>query len=97
MKMHDKINHGFPHLSQIGSSSWSPSMRSDLAAEDPKPASQNVSLRNDKRVSMAMKDGKLFITSYRRSAAGPSMRLTAVEPEGLGVGNLTCDIAQPSL
>ena len=35
-------------------SSWSPSMRSDLAAEDPKPASQNVSFRNDKRGSMAM-------------------------------------------
>jgi hypothetical protein len=26
--------------------------------------------------------------------AGPSMRSTAVEPEGLGVGNLTCDIAR---
>src|SRR3990170_6596823 len=88
----EKTNHGFPHLSQIGSSSWSLSMRSDLPAEDPKPASQNVSFRNDKRGSMAMKDGKLFITSCRTSAAGPSMRSTAVEPEWLGVGNLTCDI-----
>ena len=35
-------------------SSWSPSMRSDLEAVDPKPASQNVSFRNDKRGSMVM-------------------------------------------
>ena len=35
-------------------SSWLPSMRSDLEAADPKPASQNVSFRNDKRGSMAM-------------------------------------------
>ena len=35
-------------------SSWSLSMRSDLAAKDPKPASQNVSFRNDKRGSMVM-------------------------------------------
>src|SRR3989337_1721795 len=90
----EKTNHGFPHLSQIGSSSWSPSMRSVLPAEDPKSASQNVSIRNDKRGSVVMKDGKLFITSRRRSAAGPSMRSTAVEPEGLGVGNLTYDIAR---
>ena len=30
------------------------SMRSDLEAVDPKPASHNVSFRNDKRGSMAM-------------------------------------------
>ena len=47
-------------------SSWSPSMRSDLAAEDPKPATHNVSYRNDKRGSMVMKDGKLFKMSHRR-------------------------------
>ena len=35
-------------------SSWSLSMRSDLEDVDPKPASQNVSFRNDKRGSMAM-------------------------------------------
>ena len=35
-------------------SSWSPSMRSDLEAVDPKPALQNVSFRNDKRGLMAM-------------------------------------------
>ena len=35
-------------------SSWSPSMRSDLEAVDPKPASQNMSFGNDKRGSMAM-------------------------------------------
>ena len=35
-------------------SSWSPSMRPDLEAVDPKSASQNVSFRNDKRGSMAM-------------------------------------------
>ena len=35
-------------------SSWSPSIRSDLEAVDPKLASQNVSFRNDKRGSMAM-------------------------------------------
>ena len=69
-------------------------MRSDLPAEDPKPASQNVSFRNDKRDSIPMKDGKLFITSHMRSAAGPSMRSTVVEPKGLGVGNLTCDITR---
>ena len=34
-------------------SSWS-SMRSDLEVVDPKPPSQNVSFRNDKRGSMAM-------------------------------------------
>ena len=33
---------------------WSPSMRSDLEAVDHKPASQNVSFRNDKRGSMVM-------------------------------------------
>ena len=52
----------FPLEEQMGSfpleepervpSSWSPSMRSDLEAVDPKPASQNVSFRNDKRGSM---------------------------------------------
>ena len=88
----EKTNHGFPHLSQIGSSSWSSSMKSDLLAEDPKPVSQNMSFRNDKRGSMAMKDGKLFITSRRRSAVGPSMRSMVVKPKGLGVGNLTYDI-----
>ena len=46
-------------MSQMGSfpleepervpSLWSPSMRSNLAVVDPKPASQNVSYRNDKR------------------------------------------------
>ena len=35
-------------------SSWSPLMSSDLEAVDPKPMSQNVSFRNDKRGSMAM-------------------------------------------
>ena len=75
---------GFLICDGLAPSSWSPSMRSDLAAEDPKEASQNVSFRNYKRCSMAMKDGKLFITSHRRSAAGPSMRSTVVEPEGLG-------------
>ena len=54
----------FPLEEQMGSfpleepervpSSWSPSMRSDLKAVDPKPTSQNVSFRNDKRGSMAM-------------------------------------------
>ena len=54
----------FPLEEQMGSfpleeservhSSWSPSMRSDLEAVDPKPVSQNVSFRNDKRGSMAM-------------------------------------------
>ena len=76
-----------------GLPSWSPLMRSDLLAEHPKPASHNLSFRNEKRSSMAMKDGKLFITSRRRSAAGPSMRSITVEPECLGVGNLTCDVA----
>ena len=33
---------------------WSPSMRSDLEAVDPKPVSQNMSFRNYKRGSMAM-------------------------------------------
>ena len=33
---------------------WSPSIRSDLEAVDPKPASQNVSFRNDKSSSMVM-------------------------------------------
>ena len=69
-------------------------MRSDLPAEVPRQVSQNVSFRNDKRGCMAMKDGKLFITSRRRSAAGPSMRSMAVEPEGLGMGNLTYDITR---
>ena len=51
-------------LSQMGSfpleerervpSSWSPVMRSDLEAVDPKSVSQNVSFRNDKKGSMAM-------------------------------------------
>ena len=51
-------------LSQMGSfpledpervpSLWSPSMRSDLEAVDPKPASRNMSFKNDKRGSMAM-------------------------------------------
>ena len=60
----------FPLEEQMGSlpfeelervpSSWSPSMRSDLEAVDPKPASQNVSFRNDKRGSMAMWDGKFL-------------------------------------
>ena len=46
-------------MSQMGSfpleepervpSSWSLSMRSDLAAVDPEPVSQNVSFRNEKR------------------------------------------------
>ena len=54
----------FPLEEQMGSfpleetervpSSWSPSMRSDLEAVDPKPASQNVSFKNDKRGSMVM-------------------------------------------
>ena len=54
----------FPLEEQMGSfpleepgrvpSSWLPSMRSDLEAVDPKPASQNVSFRNDKRGSLAM-------------------------------------------
>ena len=54
----------FPLEEQMGSfpleeservpSSWSPSMRSDLEAVDPKPAPQNVSFRNEKRGSMAM-------------------------------------------
>ena len=54
----------FPLEEQMGSfpleepervpSSWSPSMRFDLKAMDPKTASQNVSFRNDKRGSMAM-------------------------------------------
>ena len=75
-------------------SSWSPSMRSDLEAVDPKPASQNVSFRNDKRGSIAMYNGKLLTASQRRSAAGPWMRSTAVEPEGLGVDHLTYDMAR---
>ena len=98
MKRHDKTNHEFPNLSQMGSfpweghgpsmrsmgsfpleehgcrvpslmsqmgpfpleepervpSPWSPSMRSDLEAVDPNPASQNISFKNDKRGSMAM-------------------------------------------
>ena len=54
----------FPLEEQMGSfpleepervpSSWSPSMRSDLEAVDPKLASLNVSFRNEKRGSMAM-------------------------------------------
>ena len=54
----------FPLEEQMGSfpleepervpSSWSPLMRSDLEAVDPKPTSQNMSFRNDKRGSMAM-------------------------------------------
>ena len=51
-----------------------------------------MSFINDKRGSMAMKDGKLFIMSRMRSAAGPSMRSTVVEPEWFGVGNLNYDI-----
>ena len=54
----------FPLEEQMGSfpleelervpSSWSPSLRSDLEAVDPKPAWPNVSFRNDKRGSIAM-------------------------------------------
>ena len=54
----------FPLEEQMGSfpleepervpSSWLLSMRSDLEAMDPKPASQNVSFGNDKRGLMAM-------------------------------------------
>ena len=75
-------------------SSWSQLMTSDLEAVDPKPASQNVSFRNDKGGSMVMQNGKLLTANQRRSAAGPWMRSTAVEPEGLGVGHLTCYIAR---
>ena len=54
----------FPLEEQMGSfpleepervpSSWSPSMRSDLEVVYPKPASQNVFFKNDKRGLMAM-------------------------------------------
>jgi len=54
----------FPLEEQMGSfpleepervpSLWSSSMRSNLEAVDPKPASQKVTFRNDKRGSMAM-------------------------------------------
>ena len=94
----------FPLEEQMGSfpleepervpSSWLPSMRSDLEAVHPKPAPQNMSFRNDKRGSMAMQNGKLLTTSQRRSAAGPWMRSTTVEPEGLGVGHLTYGTAR---
>ena len=67
-------------------------MRSNLPAEDPRLRPHNVSLINDKRGSMAMKAGKVFMTSRRRSAVGPSMRSMVVKPKGLGVGNLTYDI-----
>ena len=44
-------------------SSWSLLMRSSLEAMDPKPASQNVSFKNDKRGSMAMYNGKFLTAS----------------------------------
>ena len=72
--------------------SWSWSMRSDLAIEDPEPPSY-VSFRSDKMGSMAYKARK-SLTAWRwRSAAGPSKRSTAVELEGLGMDHLTCDMA----
>ena len=75
-------------------SSWSWSMRSDLAIEDPKPPPHNVSFRSDKMGSMAYKARKSLTACRRRSTAGPSKRSTVVEPEGLGMDHLTCDRAR---
>ena len=58
-----------------------------------------MSFRNDKMVSMAYKACTSLTAWRRRSAAGPSKRLTAVELEGLGMDHLTYDMAhvKPSM